>query len=148
MLRHRRFTVPGMGILLAAIFIPIALLVNVMTLRENYVVSSDDSVLQTVRFLNTHTQPGSLIETCDSELFFLLERPYHYPPVPVHLQLIHREYLRRNTAIDYDPLSADPDYLVVGPMSRNYHLYDPVLETGAFRPVFTSTLYQVYERVR
>lgn len=147
-LKHPRFTVPGMGMLLAVIFIPAAFLTNVATLYDSYVVSSDDSVLQAIRFLNTQTSSDAVIETYERELFFLLERPYHYPPRRVENQLIRRNHLRRNTVIDYDPLSADPDYLVVGDFSRTWHVYDSVLETGAFRPVFTSTRYEIYERVR
>jgi len=50
--------------------------------------------------------------------------------------------------IDYDPLAADPDYLVVGPYSRVWQLYDPVLAMGAFRLLHAYSRYDVYERVR
>lgn len=147
-LKQRRFDGPGTGTLLTAIFIWVAFLLTFATFYYAYLVPSDDSVLQAVRFLNTQTSSGAVIETYEAELFFLLERPYHFPPDLVQNQLIRREYLRQKIVVDYDPLSADPDYLVVGPMSRHWDLYDPVLETGAFRPVFTSTSYDIYERVR
>ncbi|NOZ06781.1 MAG: hypothetical protein GXP41_10625, partial [Chloroflexi bacterium] len=86
-------------------------------------------------------------ETYDSELFFLLNRRYHYPPDQIHVDLIRRAP-RQDVPIDYDPLAADPDYLVVGPFSRGWHLYDPVLEAGAFRLIRNYGRYKIYERVR
>jgi hypothetical protein len=61
------------------------------------------------------------------------------PPVPLPLDQIHVELIRRTflyddaTLIDYNPLTANPDYLVVGPHSKQWRLYDDVLKTGAFR---------------
>lgn len=79
----------------------------------------------------------AIIETYESELFFLLDRRYHYPPDQVHVELIRREDLGESRVIDYDPLSADPDYLVVGGWCRYYKCYDSVLTNGVFRLVKT-----------
>jgi hypothetical protein len=76
-------------------------------------------------FLNSQTPPGALIETYDSELVFLLNRPYHYLPDQIHVELIRRTFLYDDaTLIDYNPLTANPDYLVVGPHSKQWRLYD------------------------
>jgi 4-amino-4-deoxy-L-arabinose transferase-like glycosyltransferase len=181
-LKQRRFTLPGIGVLLTAVLIPAAFFATVIMLFRSYLLVPGDSLFQTARFLNTKTEPGALIETYDVELFFLLQRPYHFPPDPVQNQLNRRLFRLednlllggperdapepgpnqlegrpsqlQDVVIDYDPLSANPDFIVVGPHSRMWQLYDPVLEAGAFRPVFTSTCaspstcYQVYERVR
>jgi hypothetical protein len=113
-----------------------------------------------VDYLNTQAPPGALIETYDSELFVLLDRPYHYPPDQTSVALI-RDVTRRNfglaeipsaedrALLNYDPLAADPDYVVVGPPNELWRrLYDPVLAAGAFRRVFANRQYEVYERVR
>jgi len=90
-----------------------------------------------------------LIETYDSELLFLLNRPYHYPPDQIVVELIRRTFHYEDyTDIDYDPLAANPDYLIVGPHSKQWQLYDPVLRTGAFRLLQSYKRYQIYERVR
>ena len=44
--------------------------------------------------------------------------------------------------------AADPDYLVLGPLSFGWHVYAAVLHTGAFRLVLDQGNYQVYQRVR
>jgi len=149
--RFSGFTAPGLGRLLIATLIPAMILALLLqttwTLYDSYVVSADDSVLEVARFLNTHTRPDARIETYDSELFFLLERPYHYPPDAVQWQLNRRAYFGQDIEIEYDPLLANPDYLVVGPMSRLWQLYAPALATGKFSPCYETSRYQVYERV-
>ena len=114
----------------------------------NYLGEGDASVVQASRFLNTSTPSDALIETYDSELFLLLDRPYHYPPAQVHVDLNRRAFLGQDVSIDYDALAADPGFLVVGPFSRMWRLYEPILRTGAFRLVQTYGPYEVYERVR
>jgi hypothetical protein len=90
----------------------------------------------------------SIIETYDSELFFLLERPYHYPPDQIHVELNRRTFLNQHVSIDYDPLAADPDYLVAGPHSKLWKLYDDAVQSGSFRLVQAYGRYDIYERVR
>jgi len=145
-LRQRRFTLPAIGTLLAAITIPAMCLLTLLMLYQSYVVGSDDSVLQAARFLKTHTAPDAVVETCEFELLFLLEHPYHYPPDSVLHQLNRRFFLGRNDVIDYNPLAANPDYLVVGNHGRMWRLYEPVIETGAFRLLQTYGHYEIYER--
>jgi len=108
----------------------------------------DRSASEVAEFLNTATHPGALIETYDMELFVLLNRRYHHPPDEIQLKLNRRTFLGQNVAIDYDPMAADPDYLVVGPSSRRWNLYDPVLKTGSFHLILDRSRYQVYVRIR
>ena len=54
----------------------------------------------------------------------------------------------RDVEITYDPLEADPDYLIVGPRAELWELYGPVLESGAFREEYAIGQYHLYERVR
>jgi hypothetical protein len=147
-LRRRRFTLRGMGLLLTAIVVPSLLVATVRILCVSYAEKDGNCVVDTARFLNTYTAPGALIETYDSELFFLLERPYHYPPLSVEYQLNRRAMLGQGNVIDYDPLTFGPDFLVVGPMSRWWRLYEPALDSGAFRLLRTDGVYQVYERLQ
>jgi len=108
----------------------------------------DRSSREVAEFLNTATPPDALIETYDMELFVLLNRRYSYPPNDVTLRLIRRSFMGQNVGVDYDPMAVDPDYLVVGPSGRFWRLYDPILQTGAFRLVLDKSRYQVYERIR
>ena len=110
--------------------------------------SPDRSSREVAEFLNTATPPDALIETYDMELFVLLNRRYSHPPDDVHLRVIRHIYLDQNVGVDYDPMAADPDYLIVGPIGRFTRLYEPILQTGSFRLISEGSRYQVYERVR
>jgi 4-amino-4-deoxy-L-arabinose transferase-like glycosyltransferase len=146
--RHRRLSSHRVGALLAMLLVMISVPMTLRMLYQSYVVDPDASVLKVIDFLNTQTPPDSVIETYDSELFFLLKRRYHYPPDQIHIELIRRIHLDQDFSIDYDPLPADPDYLVVGPQSKHWRLYDPFLSTGEFRLLKTFRRYNVYARVR
>lgn len=130
------------------LLITIPFLRTVKMLYQTYTLNSDASVLQAAEFINNSTAQNALLETYDSELFFLLNRRYHYPPDQVHVDLNRRTFLGQSVSINYDPLAANPDYLVVGPHSKLWKLYDPVLKTGVFRLVRSYPRYEVYERVR
>ena len=131
-------------ILLITVSVPFTL----RMLYRSYVKDADSSVLQVVHFLNTETPFNSMIETYDPELFFLLERPYHYPPDPLHVDLIRRFFFGEAISLVYDPLERNPDYLVVGQRSKIWPLYDPVLSTGEFRSLKSYGGYQIYQRLR
>jgi hypothetical protein len=148
--RERGFNASKVGTLVSLLVLPVALMLTVYYVYVGSALAGGNSaLLETAHFLNSHTERDALIEMYDRELFFLAERAYHYPRSGVvHHQLNRRAFLGEDVTLDYDPLAADPDYLVVGPMTRMWHLYDPVLETDAFRLVHTNERYQIYERVR
>ena len=150
---HQQFKRNTLGALLAVILIAVTVPFNLFTLDLlsfyiDYNPNARPVAEQVDEYLNTHTPSQALIETYDSELFFLLDRRYHYPPDDVHVLLIRRIDLMQDVSIDYNPLAADPDYLVVGHFSRKWHLYDDVIVSGAFRKIEEYPGYEIYERVR
>ena len=108
---------------------------------------SGSSVLRVVDFLNTNTPEDSVIETYDSEILFLLDRDYHYPPDEVSVELMRRHDIDPNSPVYYDPIQADPDYLVVGPFSRKWRLYDEVLESNEFQSFKLIAPYEIFIRI-
>lgn len=146
-LRHLRFNPESAGALLAILLIAWTSYFTALELYR-FFVDADKSAQLVADFINNQTPSSALIETYDSELFFLLNRRYHYPPDQIHIELNRRTFLGQDVPIDYDPLATNPDYLVVGPHSKLWRLYDHVLATGAFRLVRGYSRYDVYERVR
>ncbi|HEU5103533.1 MAG TPA: glycosyltransferase family 39 protein [Roseiflexaceae bacterium] len=139
------------GALLAILLVAATLPITCQTLGREYILATDTSAQQVANFLNTQTQPDARIETYESELHFLLDRPYHYPPDQVHVELNRRGLLHQETAIQYDPLAADPNYLVIGRFARGNDLYEPAIKSGAFRLLRSygsADGYMIYERVR
>jgi hypothetical protein len=143
----RGFSQRNCGQLLVVALLAVSFPRTLKMFYESYVRDADRSVQEVASFLNTQTPPGSLIETYDSELFFFLDRPYHYPADQIHVELIRRKFLYDETInISYDPSVANPDYLVVGPHTKQWRLYDSALKTGSFRLIRTYKRYKVYER--
>jgi len=147
-LTRLRFDREGRGALLAIVLITFGITSTGKMFYQLYVVEPDQSVLEIAEFFNTQTAADAIIETYDSELMFLLNRRYHYPPDQIHVDLIHRTLLGEDIPIRYDPLAADPDYLVVGFFSKLWQLYDSVLYSGDFRLLRAYNHYSVFQRVR
>lgn len=153
-LRTRHFTLQSTVALLTTLAVAWSVRINLVTLYRYYAIYADTSALRVADFLNTQTSTKSLVETYDSELFFLVDRRFHYPPDQLHVELNRRSLLGRDVTVGYDPLAKDPDYLVVGPFGRLWHLYDPVLAKGVFRLLrsynnsYYNINYDIYERVR
>ncbi|GAB4204353.1 MAG: hypothetical protein OHK0022_29430 [Roseiflexaceae bacterium] len=138
----------ALALWVAALVLVLTAIQTAQAFAANYVPSSARADYAAAEFLNTQTPPGARIETYDTELHVLLQRPYHYPPDQLHIELNRRVMGLPNTADAYDPLSADPDYLVDGPFSSWWRLYEPALASGQFRLVYHNQRYDVYQRVR
>ncbi len=111
-----------------------------------YLSPPDRSVEEVARYLNTETRPGAVIESYEMEIFPFLDRPYHYPQ-PREMELILRRHARgEEVQGDYDPLQADPDYLVTGATNLVWHLYDGVISAGEFELLCRIGGYEVYRR--
>jgi len=110
--------------------------------------STDDSLAQVTTYLNAYTPSGSLVETYESEIYPFLERPYHYPPDQVYIQLMYRYLQDPHHPIMYDPLAAGPDYLVVGGTAAAWRLYDEAVAGDEFKLVKEFPRYLVYQRQR
>ena len=78
--RGRGFNKETVGALLVLMIVVTSVPRTAMAVYKTYVLDADNSVQQAADFLNSQTRAGALIETYDSELLFLLNRPYHYPP--------------------------------------------------------------------
>jgi hypothetical protein len=136
------------GALLAVVLVVLTTTSAVLMLVISLPTLADTSVFELARYIDAHTAPDALIETYNSELFFLVHRRYHYPPDQTNVVGLRLLYFNPDEPLDYDPLMADPDYLIVGTPSREWRVYDTVLKTGAFRRLLTLSRYDVYERVR
>jgi len=147
-IRHLRLNWRNATALVTILFFIITIPITLITLNINYLNNTDRSAPAVADFFNTQTPPNALIETYESELHFLLNRPYHYPPDQTHVQLNHRSLLHESVIIDYDPLAAQPDYLVVGRFARENKLYQPAIDSGVFRLLKHDGLYDIYERAR
>jgi len=117
-------------------------------MRNFGLVASSNDTEKIAEYLNHSTPTDALIETYDSELLFLVQRRFHFPPDQIQVELNKRTFLGQNIVIPYDPMIADPDYIVVGSASEMWHLYDSVLAQQNFwELVYESQDYDVYQRI-
>ena len=146
-LRRAGFNRRNAGALLASILIAMAVPGTLVAFLRAHLLEVDTSAVQVAAYLNTQTPPTAIIETYETDVMFLLDRPYHYPPDQTNVAVIRRMDMGQPAAYGYNPLAADPDYLVDGPVSRPAGLYDPVIQRD-FRPILAAGEYVVYQRVR
>lgn len=139
----------GLPAVLLLVFAAMSVPVTLATLAQEYTARADGSAARVAAFLDQQTAPDALIETYNSEIHFLAHRRYHFPPDQVHVDLIRRILTGDfGQPIGYDPLAADPDYLVVGGLPRDWGLYAPVLASGAFERIAAFGDYEIYRRSR
>jgi hypothetical protein len=92
--------------------------------------------------------PNALVETWDSEIMFLAPAVrFHYPPDQTFVKAIERGNLDPGLPLDYDPLKANPDYLLVGIFSKTWGIYDDLIQQGDFKMQAAFNGYELYSRV-
>ena len=112
-----------------------------------YTVPNNDTE-KVAAYLNQRTPIDSYIETYDSELLFLVQRRFHYPPDQVQVALNKRTFLNQAVDIRYDPMLENPDYIVVGTFSDLWGLYNSTLmQKDTWELVYYLPSYRVYKRV-
>jgi hypothetical protein len=146
-LRTRRLTRWSAGAWLATLLVATTAPLTILSYWQHF-TADERAAFRVAAFLNTQTPPDALIETYESELHFLLDRRYHYPPDQTHVELNRRSLLGQDTPVAYEPPAVHPSYLVVGRFAAGNGLYDAALASGAFREVMQDGRYTVYERIR
>jgi hypothetical protein len=146
LLRTRRLTQWSMEAWLAMLLATTTTPLTMLSYWQHF-TADERAAVRVAAFLNTQTPPDALIETYESELHFLLDRRYHYPPDQTHVELNRRSLLGQ-APVAYEPPTVSPSYLVVGRFAAGNHLYDAVLAPGSFREVIRDGRYTVYERIR
>lgn len=128
---------------LAAGVLLVAVSLGVRSLALVAARPGDGSVAEVAAWLNTRTPPDAVVESYESELLFLLQRPYRHPPVDVHVRMIELFRGRTPGDVGYRVDPADADYLVVGPFADTVVLYRP--EDWGFHQTQKFGPYRVFE---
>ncbi|MBP1691996.1 MAG: hypothetical protein H6Q32_1348, partial [Bacteroidetes bacterium] len=94
--------------------------------------------------IEANVPEGSSIETYESELLFLLDRPCHFPPPQLNVDLIRKGWLDSAWKMPYDLRTVKTDYLVVGLFGGG--LYEPLVRDGVYVPAGHYGTYRLYRR--
>ncbi len=147
-LKPRQINRQSLGAWLAIVLVTMTVPPTLNTLVFSYERNDQATIRQVVDYLHAHTASDALIETYHAELFFLLDRPYHYPPDQYHVDLMLRTVRNKPLPRPYDPTTANPDYLVADITANDWKAYDPAIVAKSFRLVQQSGRYGIYERLR
>jgi len=123
--------------------------IGVITLKNSLgFISINNDAEQTAKYLNQSIPTNSLIETYDSELLFLVQRRFHYPPDQVQVELNKRTFLNQAVEVKYNPMFANPDYIVIGPYGAMWKLYDTItVQNDVWELVYETSYYRVYKQI-
>jgi hypothetical protein len=145
--RNHKFSIKTIWSGLALVIIGIGLAFSYMTFPKEKLLTEDTSLEQVKSYFDSKVPPSALVESYDSELFFILEQPFHYPPDQAHVVFNRQILLNEERTPIYDPLTSDPDYIIVGRFSEMWQVYDQVIAEGKFKLIKSFPGYEVYERV-
>jgi hypothetical protein len=100
---------------------------------------------QTTEWLNANVPPDALVETYEIETLFGLNARAHYPPDTVNVEMNQKFWINPGLTSSYEPGAVGADYLVVGYVANKFHLYDRLLNDGAYLPLMQVGSYQIYQ---
>ncbi|MBT3338510.1 MAG: hypothetical protein HN855_14680 [Anaerolineae bacterium] len=144
MLFKRQFKLNGLTAIIGVVSLTYIALVIIWSFK--YTVLNND-VEKIAEYLNQTTPENASIETYDSELLFLVDRRFHYPPDQIQVELNKRKYLYPLTEIPYDPMLTEPDYIVVGPYGNMWELYKTTIDQeDLWELIHETSDYKVYQR--
>ena len=101
-----------------------------------------------VEYITNNIADEKMIETFESELFFVAPHKYHFPSDYVSMELIRRKEIDPTQTISYDPLKSDTDYLIIGDYESMWKLYSEILDNGSFSLIAAFEPFQIYQRIR
>ena len=107
-------------------------------------VRTDRTAYQMAAYIETHVADDALIEAWEPEIAFLTDGRYHFPPSHL-LDAVSRARALGMDPPPYDPLAADPDYILVGEFGWWTGLYSSDFLQACCRPVKTVGTYVLFE---
>jgi 4-amino-4-deoxy-L-arabinose transferase-like glycosyltransferase len=143
-----KFKRESIGALFTLLLLSVAVPLSLLALYQAYNPTVKSTALEVAAYFDEHIEPGMLIETYESELLFLSDHHFHIPPDQVFVDVERRKSVDPQHPVDYNPLDADPDYLVVGIYSYGWGLYDEVISSPEFNLIKAFPRYHIYQRVR
>jgi hypothetical protein len=130
-----------------AITIVAAIMVNLWPAFSD---EGNDAAMQMAHFIDKQIPPQAVIESWDWELDALTGHwKFHHPSVALEYLAARQRFMEHiDFNLGYDPLQADPDYLVEGPFSDWTKIYDTRLVQEQFILLTEIGPYRLYGRSR
>jgi hypothetical protein len=116
----------------------------VLGVREVPSMIADTPLEAVADSIEANVPEGCTIETYESELLFLLDRPCHFPPPQLNVDLIRKGWLDSAWKMPYDLRTVKTDYLLVGSFGGG--LYEPLIRDSLYVPAGHFGAYRLYRR--
>jgi hypothetical protein len=111
--------------------------------------NNEDNYLDVAQYVDKNIAQNALIETYETDMLFLLpQHRFHFPADQVHVDVETHTLYGNADPFGYNPLIANPDFLILGPYNEKHNLYDQKTIDSAFILIAEFPGYQIYERVR
>lgn len=140
----------NLGLILASLFVA-GLVIWGLAPQVSDTLKVDDGAQRLAAYLNQNVDKSAVIETWESEMGFLTDHSYHYPPPELLDKAVRRMWLNQNVpplAQIYQPEKLQPDYLIVGTFGAWNQLYPPSLLTERYHLVGNFGTYNLYQRLK
>lgn len=98
-------------------------------------------------YLEEHTELNEVIETYDAEIVYFTNNLSHYPPDQIQLELNKRIYLFEENSIEYYLSDTIHDYIIIGPMSNRWKLYESIIKQDNYHKIFENQFYLIYKNL-
>jgi hypothetical protein len=139
----------GFQAIFCLLLITLAVTVNLKMTVISFQETAANNPQAAARKLQEIVPANAVVETYESEIMFLApEVRFHFPPDETSVKAIERGNLDPGRSVGYDPLKANPDYLLVGIFGWTWGIYNSVIDQGSFKLQESFNGYQLYSRVR
>jgi 4-amino-4-deoxy-L-arabinose transferase-like glycosyltransferase len=125
---------------LVLVMVGVPLIVRVV----GVLTAGDHTARQIAAYLRAYIPQGAMIETWEPEVAFLTEHRYHFPSSEI-LDAYSRTQAIKEEAPAYDPLIANPDYILIGEFGWWTELYSQKFLKVCCKPVKTVGTYALFE---
>jgi hypothetical protein len=125
---------------LVLVMVGVPLIVRVV----GVLTAGDHTARQMAAYLRAYIPQGAMIETWEPEVAFLTEHRYHFPSSDI-LDAYSRTQAIKEEAPAYDPLIANPDYILIGEFGWWTELYSQKFLKVCCKPVKTVGTYALFE---
>lgn len=112
-----------------------------------HIIGSNRELHEIARLVNSLQPKTGVVDTYESQLFFLLEKKYTYPSDQYHVELIKSAYDKNAEQPQYDIKKELPAFIIAGYWSMNmFHIYSLKGLNESYDVIYKNKLYVVYQR--
>jgi hypothetical protein len=101
------------------------------------------------QFLEENVENHVVIASWEWEIAFLVEdHIFIHPPTSLLGEVITIQNLKSGDIVDYDVLTGEPEFLILGPFAQRTGIYQPSIMSGHWQLIHQEGDYQLFQRAK